>query len=47
MKEFGYTFEEIDQMTAEQIQFLLTGLEVEAREIEAARRRAKLKGGRR
>jgi hypothetical protein len=43
MKEFGYTFEDIDRMTQEQINFLLTGLQVEAREQKAAQRRSKLK----
>jgi hypothetical protein len=44
MKEFGYSFEEMDSMTPEQFMFLRTGMQVEARERRSAQRRAKLKG---
>ena len=43
MKTFGYTFAEIKEMTWEQIMFLYTGLEVEAKEQKASQRRSKLK----
>lgn len=42
MKEFGYTFEELDRMTETQIYFLITGLQVDAKEKSAAQRRKKL-----
>lgn len=43
MREFGYTFDEISEMTWTQIMFLATGLQMEAREQKAAQRRAKYK----
>jgi hypothetical protein len=43
MHKFGYTFKEMAEMTQEQIAFLITGLDLEARERQSAQRRAKLK----
>jgi hypothetical protein len=40
MREFGYTFREIREMTWDQVNFLLSGLAWEASEAKAARRRA-------
>ena len=42
MKAFGYTFEDVENMTREQIHWLITGLQVDSKEKQSAQRRSKL-----
>jgi len=43
MKEFGYTPDQMAELTQEQLAFLMTGMEVDSRERANAQRRANLK----
>jgi hypothetical protein len=43
MREFGYTFRQLREMTWDQVNFLLAGLAWEAGELRAAQRKARFR----